>query len=233
MKSLDGVFDTSGTVRRPAFGALPREFTAFLTYRPGAADMAGIPHGAGHTVLVLPGLLTTDAFTLRLRRFLGACGYRAEGWELGTNWGPTPRLLAGLEERLRRLNDREGGPVSVVGVSMGGILARNLAHDHPGRIRKLATMVSPVRFPTASSLEPLVRLLSPFYSDGVSTERYGGAPPVPTMALYTRGDGLIAWETCQGAEGECHEVEVEGGHATICRNPQALRAVAQWLGQPL
>jgi hypothetical protein len=94
-------------------------------------------------------------------------------------------------------------------------------------------MVSPVRFPTASSLEPLVRLLSPFYSDRVSAERYSGAVPVSSMAVYTRDDGLIAWETCRGGAGECHEVEVEGGHATICRNPQAQRAVAHWLGQPL
>ena len=161
---MNGVFDNSGALRGPTYRELHRELTSFVSYNPERAVTDGLPHGNGHTVLVLPGLLTTDAFTLALRRFLDACGYRSEGWEMGTNWGPTPRILGGLRDRLHALNDREGGPVSVVGVSMGGILARNLAHDHPERIRKLATIVSPVRFPTASSLEPLVRLLSPFYS---------------------------------------------------------------------
>jgi pimeloyl-ACP methyl ester carboxylesterase len=229
---MNGVFDNSGTLRAPTYRELHRELTSFVSYNPERAAIDGLPHGNGHTVLVLPGLLTTDAFTLSLRRFLDACGYRAEGWEMGTNWRPTPRILSGLNDRLARLNDREGGPVSVVGVSMGGILARNLAHDHPERIRKLATIVSPVRFPTASSLEPLVRLLSPFYSKDVSAERYGRPLTMPVMAVYTRGDGLIAWETCQGGDGACHEVEVEGGHATICRNPQVHRALVQWLGEP-
>ncbi len=226
---LSGVFDTSGNLSGPGYADLHREFTSALSYRPESVTVDDLPDGDGHTVLVLPGLLTTDVFTQGLRDFLAGRGYRAEGWSLGVNWGPTPRLLAGLRDRLFALNDREGGPVSVVGVSMGGILARNLAHDHPDRIRKLATIVSPVRFPTASSLEPVIRALSPFYSTEVSAERYGQPVSMPLMAVYTRGDGLIAWESCQGAAGQCHEVEVEGSHVTICRNPQVHRALAEWL----
>jgi hypothetical protein len=229
---LSGVFDSSGSVQGPTYADLHREFQAAFSYRPEALPADGLPHGAGHHVLVVPGLLTTDTFTAGLRAFLGRCGYRAEGWNLGVNWGPTPRIVEGLAARLADLNEREGGPVSVIGVSMGGILARNLAHDHPDRISRLATIVSPVRFPTASSLEPLVRMLSPFYSADLSAERYAEALSVPVMAVYTREDGFIAWETCQGGAGDCHEVEVEGGHVTICRNPQVHRAVAEWLGRP-
>jgi pimeloyl-ACP methyl ester carboxylesterase len=226
---LSDVFDSS--LAAPSVADLRRDLTAALTYRPDAAGTDGIPHGRGHRVLVIPGLLTGDPFTLPLRNFLAACGYRAEGWGLGLNWGPTPRLVEGLRARLAEAADDEGGPVSVIGVSMGGILARDLAHDHPERVRRLVTIVSPVRFPTASPLEPVVRLLSPFYSDEVSAARYGGPLPMPVMAVFTRSDGLLAWQSCTGGAGDCHEVEVDGAHATICRNPSVHRAVAEWLGR--
>ncbi|MBI1179333.1 MAG: alpha/beta hydrolase [Alphaproteobacteria bacterium] len=230
---LSGVFDNSGSVQGPTYADLHREFQSAFSYRPEALPQDDLPDGRGHTVLVVPGLLTNDNFTTDLRTFLEGCNYRAEGWALGVNWGPTPRLVGGLADRLAELNEREGGPVSVVGVSMGGVLVRNLAHDFPDRIRRLATICSPVRFPTASSLEPVVRLLSPFYAPDLSAARYALPLPVPTMAVYTRDDGLIAWETCKGAESDCHEVEVEGGHVTICRNPQVQLAVADWLGRDL
>jgi pimeloyl-ACP methyl ester carboxylesterase len=226
---LDGVFDNSGSLQSPSYGDLHREFKSALTYRPESALVDDLPRGDGHTVLVIPGLLTTDAFTFDLRRFLGDCGYKVEGWHMGFNLGPTPGALTGLRKRLERLARLEGGPVSVIGVSMGGILARHLAHEHPDLVRKLATVVSPVRFPTASNLEPLIRVLSPFYSKDVSPRDYARPLRMPVMAVYTKDDGLIAWETCQGADDHAHHVEVEGGHVTICRNPQVHRALAEWL----
>ena len=226
---LSGVFDNSGSLRGPSYGDLHREFKSAATYWPKSAPVDGLPRGDGHTVLVIPGLLTTDAFTFALRQFLTRLGYTVEGWHMGFNLGPTPRAIAGLRKRLDRLNQREGGPVSLIGVSMGGILARHLAHEHPDQIRKLATVVSPVRFPTASTLEPLIRVLSPFYSKDVSPRDYARPLQMPVMAVYTKEDGLIAWETCQGADDHCHHVEVEGGHVTICRNPQVHRALAEWL----
>lgn len=226
---LDGVFDNSGSLQAPSYGDLHRELKSALTYRPARAPTHDVPQGDGHAVLVIPGLLTTDAYTFPLRQYLKACGYKIEGWHLGHNWGPTPRIIAGLSKRLTRMAEKSGGPVTVIGVSMGGILARNLAHEHPDLVRKLATVVSPVRFPTASSIKPLIHALSPFYSKDVSAQDYGRPLQMPVMAIYTKDDGLIAWETCQGADEHAHHVEVEGGHVTICRNPQVHRALAEWL----
>ncbi len=228
---LSEVFDKSGSLQAPTYGDLRREFRTALTYWPERAATDDVPRGDGHTVLVIPGLLTTDAFTFALRQYLKAVGYTAEGWHMGYNWGPTPRIIDGLGKRLKRLADKSGGPVSVVGVSMGGILARHLGQEHPELIRKLATVVSPVRFPTASSLKPLIHALSPFYSKDVSPSDYSRPLSMPVMAIYTRDDGLIAWESCQGADEHAHHVEVEGGHVTICRNPQVQRALAEWLGR--
>jgi hypothetical protein len=105
--------------------------------------------------------LTTDAVTRPLRDFLARCGYRALGWELGVNWGlvnwgPTPRLLAGRRARLCELNRLAGAPVSVIGVSLGGILARG----------------EPCRLPTASTLEPLLGLVAWSYSAALDLARF-------------------------------------------------------------
>ena len=127
------------------------------------------------------------------------------------------------------MNEAEGGPVSVVGVSMGGILARNLAHDYPDKMRRLVSIVSPTRFPTASHAEPVVRALRPFYSTSVDTSRYSNDVALPSLAVHSRDDGLIAWESCVGHGAETQSVEVEGSHVAICRNPDVLRAVASFL----
>jgi len=105
-------------------------------------------------VLVVPAFLTGDRRMLDLRQFLDRCGFRTFGWELGVNWGPTPRLLDGLARRFDRLQ-REEGPLALIGVSLGGLLARNLAYERPDCVRHVVTIVSPFRLPTATTLGPL------------------------------------------------------------------------------
>jgi pimeloyl-ACP methyl ester carboxylesterase len=179
--------------------------------------------------LVVPAFLTTDAVTRPLRDFLTRCGYRALGWELGVNWGPTPRLLAGLRARLSELNRLAGGPVSVVGVSLGGILARDLAHDRADDIRQLITVVSPCRLPTASTLEPLFGLVAWSYSAALDLARFATPLCVPGMTIYTRDDGIVAWESCRDENTGATALEVSGQHLSICRNPAVLRAIAECL----
>ncbi len=108
----------------------------------GLADLAGLPlaapwlavapRGDGHGVLVLPGLLASDMSTAPLRRFLGWLGYDVWGWNLGRNRGPSDAVLDGLPQALAALAAKAGRPVSVVGWSLGGIYARELAREYPG-----------------------------------------------------------------------------------------------------
>ena len=151
------------------------------------------------------------------------------GWGLGVNWGPTPRLLRGLRRRTQELVAVEGGPISVIGVSLGGLLVRDLAHDCPDDIRHVVTLVSPFRLPTASTIEPLVRLCTPFYSRDIDVARLARPLPVPSTAVFSRQDGIVAWESCTSDEAHGVAVEVSGPHMTICRNPDALLAVAKRL----
>jgi pimeloyl-ACP methyl ester carboxylesterase len=165
-----------------------------------------------------------------LQQFLNTCGYRAFGWGLGVNWGPTPRLVSGLRRRLEQLRDIEGGPVSVVGLSLGGVLARDLAYQCPADIRQVITIASPFHLPTATIFEPLVRLCALCYSPAIDVKRLAAPLPVPAAAIYTRQDGIVAWESCRTDDRDCPAIEVAGPHFAVCRNPVVFRAVAQRLG---
>jgi pimeloyl-ACP methyl ester carboxylesterase len=105
--------------------------------------LATAPRGDGHGVLVLPGLLASDTSTLALRGYLGWLGYDVRGWDLGRNRGPTEEVLAGMPRALLAHARRTGGPVSLVGWSLGGIYARELARRHAKHVRQVITLGSP------------------------------------------------------------------------------------------
>ena len=90
-------FDLTGRIPRPKYRQLCAEVGALLVDHPAPPDVRQLPPGGGHVVLVLPAFLTGDWATAPFRRFLCRCGLRAEGWGLGTNWGPTPGTLTGFE----------------------------------------------------------------------------------------------------------------------------------------
>src|SRR6202030_3531545 len=93
-------------------------------------------------------------------------------------WGPTPYALDGLRRRLRQLRALEGGPISVIGVSLGGLLVRDLACDCPADIRHVITLASPFHLPTASTIEPLVRLAARLYAPDLDFRRLSSPLPV-------------------------------------------------------
>jgi alpha-beta hydrolase superfamily lysophospholipase len=134
-----------------------------------------------------------------------------------------------LRRRLDACRELEGGPVSLIGLSLGGLLARDLAHDRPGEIAHVVTIVSPFRLPTACHLEPLFHLCAPFYSDDFQADRLALPLPVPSTAIYSRDDGVVAWESCRSEEplGACFEMT--GAHSTICRNPEVMALIARRL----
>src|SRR5262249_12309579 len=156
MQNLSGAFDRTGRVRRPPIWRIATEIYSVMTLRSPTLDLSDLPRGRGHVVLVIPAFLTGDAITASLRRFLDQCGYRSFGWGLGINWGPTPGALVELRRRVASLGKIEGGPISVIGVSLGGLLACDMAYDLPDHIRQVITIASPVRLPTATVIEPIV-----------------------------------------------------------------------------
>ena len=223
------IFDRTGAVRRPPAWRVFRETFSKFTYFPPPPDHVDVPHGRGHVVLLIPGFLNHDLITRELRTYLNQCGYRAHGWGLGVNWGPTPRLVAGLRDRLAQLRELAGDRVSVIGVSLGGLLARDLAYDAPHDVRRVVTIASPINLPTASTVEPFIRLSARLYRPAIDVARLAMPLPVPSCAIFSRDDGVVAWETCLGTDPDCVNIEASGPHSAIQRRPEVLRAIAMRL----
>jgi pimeloyl-ACP methyl ester carboxylesterase len=170
-----------------------------------------------------------------LRRFLRDRGYAVYGWGLGVNVGPTDRILVGVAQRLGAIRARHGRKVSLVGHSLGGTIARELAKKHCEDVRLLIALSSPIHLPTASPLEPVYRALSHWHSSSSPGlyARFNEPPEVPVTAIYTRTDGIVDWHSCLEAEGAQREnIELAGTHSTMSRNPAAWRVIADRLAQP-
>lgn len=207
------------------------ELSAFFSMAP-ALRLA--PSGDGHPVLVLPGLAASDASTRPLRAFLRDRGYRVHGWKLGSNFGLRPGVEAQMDERLAELHSRYGRPVSLVGWSLGGIFARELARRAPARVRGVITLGSPFAGdPRASNAWRLYETVSRrSVDDWPEREAAKEPPPVPSTAIFTRSDGIVAWQGCLEREGPMSEnVEVEGSHCGLGHNPAVLYVIADRLAQ--
>lgn len=213
---------------RPSYRLLLSEAWSFAAYRPGWPDAAALPDGRDRRVLVIPAFLGTDTMSGGLHAFLRQCGFQPHRWGMGINWGPTPRILDGLLRRLDLL--ARDGPVALVGVSMGGVLARNLAYDRPAAVSHVVSICSPFRLPVPTTIGPLVRLCAPHYCGTADLERLRQPLPVPSTMICTRDDGIVAPAHCWTDEPGAQVVEVGGSHLSICRNPAVLRAVVQALG---
>jgi len=233
--------DTEGrVVVPPPKRRLLREFRSVLLPRPRLFRhplLRHAPRGDGHPVFVLPGFLTHDGRTRHLRRFLASLGYEVYGWGEGVNWGPTDHAIAAIERRLHAMRRRHGCKVTLIGHSLGGLLARELAKRFPDDVRAVVMLGSPVRLPTATSLAVFFRLLARFHRTALGFEiaELNRPPPdaIPVTAVYTREDGIVAWESCLEQSGDLREnVEVRGTHSTLPSNPMALAVVADRLAQP-
>jgi pimeloyl-ACP methyl ester carboxylesterase len=168
--------------------------------------LATLPRGDGHPVLVLPGFGGSDTSTAPLRWFLGQLGYRSFGWGLGENRGFGRDVTDGLDELLAAKRDR--GPVSVVGWSLGGLHAIDLARRRPDAVRSLITLGSPL---AGHPRPPAI---------------------IPTTSIYSRTDAIVPWRTSMlDTVGHHENVEVRGSHLGLGHNPAVVVAVADRLAQ--
>ncbi len=197
-----------------------------------------LPSGDGHSVLVLPGFTAGDRSTRALRQLLRRLGYRTYGWRLGANLGPTAKIVNGLEDRVQHILNHRDEPFSIVGWSLGGIFAREIARLHPESVRQVITLGSPIRMSdgddsAVSGLwDSLQHLHEPgTYSNMLNDQR--SSPPVPTTSIYSRTDGIVHWRACLESKGPISEnVEVFGSHCGLGVNASAAFVIADRLAQP-
>jgi pimeloyl-ACP methyl ester carboxylesterase len=207
-------------LQQPTLGRMLLESRAVLEFGAFAATAPALqlaPRGDGHPVLVLPGLAASDESTRPLRWFLRNRGYHTHGWRLGRNTGPSARIRSGLRDRVRAIADQHGRRISLVGWSLGGIYAREIARVAPDAVRQVITLGSPFRGRLRRDVGP----------------EAAGTLRVPTTAVFTRTDGVVPWQLCVERPGPRREsVEVRGSHIGLGHNPAVLLVVADRLAQP-
>jgi len=190
--------------------------------------------GSGQPVIVIPGFLSPEMTTARLREFLARQDFIAHPWTCGLNIGPMKRVIGEVERQLRVTADAAGRKVSLVGVSLGGTIAREVAKSSPDLVARIVTLVSPIHMPVTTPLAPLAEAASLLWDmeELEALSAIAEPPPVPLTAVFSRDDGVIDWRAAVPAPSELVEVvEVSGPHMTICSNSQVQRIVAQRLAQ--
>jgi pimeloyl-ACP methyl ester carboxylesterase len=211
------------------------EFGAFWLMRPW---LSTAPAGDGHPVLVLPGLLADDMSTRPLRGFLKSHGYKAHGWKQGRNLGLRGGVEGDMLARVDELYERHGQrKISLVGWSLGGLYARQLAKVAPDKVRCVISLGSPFAgSPKATNAWRIYELASGSKVGDQITIGGGSladAPPVPTTSIFSRSDGICAWQACLNEEGsEVENIEVYGSHCGLGHHPAAVYAIADRLAQP-
>ena len=181
----------------------------------------------GPPALVIPGFLSSDRTTMDFRRGLARARWRVYPWDLGVNVGAkaeTPDLLC---RRLEEIYD--GRPVLLIGWSLGGIFARELAHRLPHKVRAVVTLCSPFSgdYKTNTNVRELYERVAGHDVNEPPFPRSAGKPPVPTLALWSRRDGIVAPAAARGSNAEVdRSVEIDTYHvgAVLCR-PVIVRIV--------
>lgn len=189
--------------------------------------------GQGQPVLVFPGFLANDDATSLLRRSIDAAGLRAFGWGMGFNVKVTADMVERLNARLNEVSALAGGArVTLVGWSLGGLYARQLANQHPDKVRMVITLGSP--FSGDLRANNAWRLLEKANGHPVDDLPmpigFREKPPVHTVAVWSPNDGIVAPETSCGDPDQSDErIALSCTHMGFCVSASGVRQVVQLL----
>lgn len=213
----------------------PWEFGALL---PAWFALQRAPRGDGHPVIVFPGLSANDGSTAPLRGYLRHLGYDACGWNQGFNFGPRAGVLRCAREQLESAVAAAGRKASLIGWSLGGIYARELAKQMPDLVRGVVTLGTPFAGRHTSTNAWRLYALASGRDIERETSQYDlpQAPPMPTSSIFSRSDGVVAWKA--SVQRPCprnphtENIEVVASHVGLGLNPSTWWALADRLAQP-
>ncbi len=203
-----------------------------------------LPKGDGHSVLIVPGFSASDDSTRPLREYLNSRNYETCGWQQGFNLGWRTDLLKGLKKIALQEYEKSGQKISLIGQSLGGVYARELAREIPEAVRHVITLGSPICDSSgeASSINTLYKALNPEdnLDPGEKNEHHkiklimSQPPPVPTTAVYSKYDGIVQWQACvqYGKHEMAENVEVNCSHCGMGFSPLIFYVLADRLSQP-
>lgn len=196
------------------------------------------PRGDGHSVMIIPGFTADDHSTRSLRNYLSGLGYKVHGWSLGVNLGLREELFYSALERIDALHERHGESITLIGQSLGGVYARELA-KLSSHVRQAICLGSPVdsRRGNGSRLSALYDLINPedeSVDSDAFTVQLAEAPPVPCSMVYSHDDGIVHWQTCmqeQSGNATSENIRVYGSHSGMGFNPAIYYILANRLSQ--
>ncbi len=233
-----------GAIKPPslllALAELPRALVETGSVPWAAPFLLQAPKGDGHPVLLLPGFMASDFSMKILHRYLSKLGYDAYHWELGRNLGHKAigeegeKLIARLDE----IHAKTGQKVSLVGWSLGGALARQLSRRRPDLVRQVISLGSPIcGSPKSTNAWRAYQFMTNTKVDDpklrAQVEEGHAVPPVPSTAIFSRTDGVVAWQNSQEPKSATTDnIEVKGSHCGLGANPAVLWAIADRLAQP-
>jgi len=232
--------------KRPSFTNLflepVRRFMAATALEQSEQDIvAATVDGDGAPVLVLPGFSMGDQSTASLRSFIDAKNYKSYGWRQGANKGPKAVQLTALSQRLQDISAaHDGQKVTLIGYSLGGMYARELARQYPDLVAQVITIASPFGADESMNipLKPLRRLSEVFdeaargMTDSDLVARSLSPLPVPTTAIYSRQDGIVYWQAAiNDAADRTENIEISASHLGMLVDPAVRLIIADRLAQ--
>lgn len=191
--------------------------------------------GDGHPVMVLPGFMSSARSTKVLRNFIAKLGYDAYDWGLGRNVGKLD-FMELLLERIDEIHQKTGQPISLIGWSLGGIFARQIAKERPDIIRQVITLGTPFGgLAEPNNAEWIYRLLNGGQKvKNVNSSFLDDLPnptPVPTTSIYSKEDGIVPWKLCMEIEEDSthQNIQVRGSHIGLGVNTSVLTIISDRL----
>lgn len=188
--------------------------------------------------MVVPGFATDDAWTARLRAFLGSIGYTVKGWGLGRNGGQVPKLIPRVVEQTEEIANAHGSPVRLVGWSLGGYLVREAARERPELVDRVITLGAPIVGGPTYTVSAPTYVKRGYDLEEIAAgvvERERRPITVPVFAVYSRSDGVVAWRACIDtfANPRVEHHEVESTHLGMVGSHRVFRLVSNLLARPL
>ena len=232
---LDNVFRDSWTIPRKSARAQLGAGTELLKLHTAKHLRPQVERGSGQPVVVFPGFLTSDASTLLMRQHLKRLGYKAKGWKRGTNWGFVRAQQPAFVRRIKKLADKEGQPIHLIGWSLGGFLAREVARDCPDEVAQVISIAAPIvggpKYTIAARYYRMAGICLDKIEKAVD-ERRADPITVPLTLIYSKSDGIVAWQACIDTQHDHAEhVEVNLSHAGMGVSGQVFSIVGERLAR--
>jgi pimeloyl-ACP methyl ester carboxylesterase len=226
------------TPEAPSIFAAAREGLSGLEFArlmAASPSLALQPRGKGEPVIVLPGFGASNISTVPLRRYLTWLDYEVHGWELGRNTGNVREFLPQVADQVRQIYTRSGSPVNIVGWSLGGVIAREVAREHPEIVRQVITMGSPVV--GGAKYTSMGRL---YEQRGVDLDKMEASIAaresrpisVPVTAIFSKSDGVVGWKaSIDKHNSQVEHREVRTTHLGLGISPDVFKIIAKKLAQ--